>query len=253
MKYLRFFAVGCVVIMQFLFLNATNYQEQFFKANEFYKAGKYQQAQELYETIPQKSPNIHYNLGNCAYKLGKIGYALVHWRRAEKNWGLLNRTELLHNITLVKKCNKRIDTPNDSPIEKVKENIVFCKSAIISFVRSASLLLLQLLFLLMWLISFLYLRYLYQRKKRAAIILLFTANIFCGILLAVRCNFEYREHGIIVAKQAELMSGPGKNYQSICTISETTQVLIKGSSHGFYKVKTNGIIGWVAQSNIETY
>jgi tetratricopeptide (TPR) repeat protein len=236
-----------------LLITATNYQEVFFKANELYKEGKYQQAQALYQTIPNPGPHVHYNLGNCAFKLGRPGYALVHWRRAEKNWGLFNRAELLHNIALVKKQHKKQPQEQDSPLERIKGTMDDFKSTLISFVRSTPLFMLQFLFLIMWIISFLYLRYLYRRRQKAIIVLLFAANLFCGMLLIIRYNFEYREHGIVVTKQAELMSGPGKNYQLLSTLPETTQVLIKGASDGFYKVYLRGTIGWINKTAIETY
>lgn len=246
---LIFAALACLPLMA----NATNYQEMFFKANDLYKEGKYQQAQDLYQAIPNKGSHVHYNLGNCAYKLGHQGYALVHWRRAEKNWGLFNRAELLHNISMVKKHHKKPAGDLDSPLERMKYNVDDLKSTITSFVRATPLFLLQLFFLLMWAISFLCLRYLYQRRKKAIIILLFAANLLCGMLLAVRYNFEYREHGIVVTKETDLTSGPGKTYQILTALPETTQVLIKGSSDGFYKVKVSGTIGWINKAAIETY
>lgn len=242
-----------VITTQALLGTPTNYQEMFFKANELYKEGKYQQAQELYRSIPNPGPHVHYNLGNCAFKLGHPGYALVHWRRAEKNWGLFNRTELLNNIAQVKKLHKNQEPEQETPVIRMKNNINGIKEAIISLGRAMPLFMLQLIFLLLWALSFWYLRYLYRKRLKAIIILLFAANLFWGVLLAIRYNFEYREHGIVVTKQTDLMSGPGKSYQVLNTLPETTQVLIKGSSDGFYKVKTKGIIGWINKTALETY
>ncbi len=254
MKYVRLLRlIALPFIFQCTQVKATNYQEMFFKANDLYKEGKFQQAQDLYLEIPNKGPHVHYNLGNCAYKLGHNGYALAHWRRAEKNWGIFNRTELLSNIDMVKKRHKKITADQASPLEGMRTNINEFKSALTSFVRATPLFILQFFFLLMWAISFLYLRYLYRRRQKAIIMLLFATNLFCGMLLAVRYNFEYREHGIVVTKQADLTSGPGKTYEVFSSLPETTQVLIKGSSDGFYKVKANGTIGWINKTAIETY
>lgn len=242
-----------VITTQTLMGASTNYQEMFFKANELYKEGKFQQAQALYQAIPNPGPHVHYNLGNCAFKLGHPGYALVHWRRAEKNWGLFNRSELLNNIAMVKKTIKNSDTSQDSPLERMKNNVDGFKGAVISLVRAMPLFMLQLIFLLLWALAFLYLRYLYKKRHKTIIILLFGANLFWGILLAIRYNFECHEHGIVVAQQTDLMSGPGKSYQVLSTLPETTQVLIKGTSDGFYKVKTKGIIGWINKATLEIY
>ncbi len=254
MKYQKqFLCIIFTLIACITYAQAVNYQEMFFKANELYKEGNYQQAQNLYQQISNKSPHVHYNLGNCAYKLGNHGMALVHWRRAEKDWGLFNRSELLHNIAMVKKHSQTKKTEAESPLDRIKEIVDQAKSAVISTVRALPLFMLQLIFLLMWALSFLYLRYLYKKRHKIIIVLLFTSNLFCGALLAVRYNFEYRLHGIVVTKQTALLSGPGKSYQTLGLLPETKQVLIKGSSDNFYKVKVNGVIGWVNKSAIETY
>ena len=253
MKYAKLFSLILLGLIVHIGLRATNYQEMFFKANDLYKEGKFKQAKELYEQIPNKSPKVHFNLGNCAYKLGHFGYALVHWRRAEKDWGLSNRAELLHNIAMVKKQNKQELVGQDSPFDRVKQGMDDIKSLVISASRAMSFFLLRLLFLFMWVISFLYLRFLYKKRKQAIIVILFIANLFCGALLVIRYNFECREHGIVVTKKTELLSGPSKSYQTLETLGETKQVLIKGHSDGFYKVKVNGVIGWVNKMTIETY
>lgn len=244
------------VLLNFMFVcevGATNYQEIFFKANELYKEGKYQQAQELYEQIPNKGTKVHYNLGNCAYKLKHFGYALVHWRRAEKEWGLFNRADLLHNIALVKQQVRKKNKDQDSPLVRMKDSLDHFSGVVISAVRAFPLWLLQFVFLLTWIISFLYLRYLYKKRQQFIIIFLFCLNLFCGALLAIRYNFDCREHGIIVVKKTELLSGPGKSYQVLKTLPEAKQVLVKGCSNDFYKVKVDGVVGWVAQVALEKY
>ena len=57
---------------------------------------------QYYKRIPHKSAVVNYNLGNCAYKLGQKGYALLYWRRAEHAWKFTGREELLENIFLLK-------------------------------------------------------------------------------------------------------------------------------------------------------
>lgn len=232
---------------------ATNYQEIFLKANDLYKEGKFDQALELYEKIPNKTSTVYYNQGNCAYKLGNSGRALVYWRRAERDWGFLNRTELLNNINLIKQQFKKNMSPQETPLDGVKTFIDTVKNNVMSLVRAIPLFNFQLIFLVMWVFSFLYLRYLYRHRQRAIIIFLFLANVICGTLLALKYNFEFHEHGVITAKQALLMSGPGKNYQQLGQLPEACEVVIQKYSDGFYKIKIGPLIGWVDGNTIEKY
>lgn len=231
----------------------TNYQEMFLKANEFYKEGKFEQALKLYEQIPNKNAQVYYNQGNCTYKLGKQGQALAFWRRAEHDWGLFNRTELLNNIALIKKQFKKNQHQQDSPFEGIKETTASIKNAIMSFIRALPLVNFQFIFLIMWILSFIYLRYLYRRHQKTIIFILFSINLMCGIFLALKYNFELREHGVIINKQATLMSGPGKNYQVIGELPETCEVTLQKYTDGFYKIKIGSIIGWVESTSIEKY
>lgn len=53
--------------------------------NETRKAEQsFEQALELYKTCLAKaeSPSLHFNMGNTYYKLGKLGYAIFHYRQA---------------------------------------------------------------------------------------------------------------------------------------------------------------------------
>jgi tetratricopeptide (TPR) repeat protein len=219
-----------------------NYQEMFLRANKFYKAGDFAKAYELYQKIPNPSPEVNYNLGNCAYKLEKYGYSLLYWRRAEKDWGLFNRSELQNNISLLKK-------KLDKSIEK--NFVVKIKNHAISLIRSTPLIILQILFLICWLFLFLYLRYLYKRKQKILIILLFLITALLGTFLVIKYTFEKRSYGIIVSQNATLLSGPGKNFQELATLPQASEVSIQKSSDGFYKIKFNKLFGWTSKNNIE--
>ncbi len=58
----------------------------FIKANEAYNAGRFEAAALLYEAAIEKAENgyLYYNLGNCYFKTGELGQALLNYRRAQK-------------------------------------------------------------------------------------------------------------------------------------------------------------------------
>lgn len=59
----------------------------FDKANELYKQGKYDSAIQEYGTIEKtgfESGNLYYNLGNCFFKKGQLGMAILYYEKALK-------------------------------------------------------------------------------------------------------------------------------------------------------------------------
>ena len=57
----------------------------FRKGNEAYADGKFLEAAGFYQEILRygiEDPRVEYNLGNAAFKLGHLGGAILHYRRA---------------------------------------------------------------------------------------------------------------------------------------------------------------------------
>ena len=79
--------------------------EAFQRGNRLYQAGDYPGALKAYEEVISgglTAPELEYNLGNAALKTGKIGLAVLHYRRAlalrpnyESAWSNLNYTRSL--------------------------------------------------------------------------------------------------------------------------------------------------------------
>lgn len=245
------FKILCVLFTTFLsgsIFCATNYQEIFLQANEVYKKGEFSKAYDLYKSIPNPGSEINYNLGNCAYKLGQPGYALLYWRRAERLWNIFDRNELLDNISLLKSQFSGTDRREKN---KVFELLRWIKNYTISVVSAIPLVVIQVLFLAIWFFLFLYVRFLFKRKRRFLIIVLFILISLLGTLLVVKYSLYYRQKGVIVTKTAILLSGPGNTFQKLGNLSEASEILIQKESGDFYKIKYNGQSGWVNHKEIE--
>lgn len=229
-----------------------DYNTIFEKANTLYKNGNYEGAMELYKKIPNKSAAVNYNLGNCAYKLNKLGFAHLYWRRAEKNWGFLGRTELLNNMKLLK---EQLKTRKNGEKNKNKDKILIkakdFKLHFSSFIRATPLYVFQFAFLFFWLFLFIFIRNLLKRKKKLLIGTLFTFIAISGLMLVSKYNFEYKQFGIITVNNAKLLSGPGDNFQVLSFIQEAKEVNIQKTSPGFYKIKIDRLIGWIKQEAVE--
>lgn len=238
-----------IVFFVFTVANSIDSKDFFFEANQFYKKGEFKKALELYDQIPKKNFQVNYNLGNCAYKLGNDGLALLYWRRAENEWGVLGRGELLENISFLqnKLFNKNKKKLKNSFI-KVLYNF---KIYSVSLIRSAPVFFFQLAFLVLWFLLFLFLRILYKKKNRAIILALFSFVILLGIALVVRHSFDLSRYGVVVVPKATLWSGPSKNFQQLGFVPLAKEAIINKKSGDFYKIKFNGQVGWINKKDIK--
>ena len=87
-------ALCCFVLAFIIFsqVHAQNERESdtgyiFYKANALYEEGKYDEAIEVYTGLIDQgleSGNLYYNIGNCYFKKGELGKAIVNYERANK-------------------------------------------------------------------------------------------------------------------------------------------------------------------------
>ena len=245
------FMFGFMMVVMSSFVGATvSSPEEYLKAHELYKQSKFQESYDAYAKIAHKSPQVYYNLGNCAFKLGQLGNALLQWRRAEVDWGFFNRHELLENIALVQK--KLDEKANVKQAKKGSFGALFVaiksiKERFLSMIRSIPLFILQLLFLLVWCFLFLCLRYLNKSRQRFILVVLFILNGFFGTMLALKYNMSIRSYGVVVVEKASLISGPDETFQVLGVLHEGKEGVILKESGTYYKVKINGQLGWVTK------
>jgi hypothetical protein len=210
------------------------------EAHSYYKGGSLQKAVDLYQRLEEKDEVIHFNIGNCFYKLDDKGRALLHWRIAEKKWGILGRGELLENIRLLKGYGSQ------KGLSGFFQDI---RIYLGSYARSFPLFLLQILFLVFWLFLFFFLG---GKAKRGPalvsiiILLLFSTVFFIGIHYYFGCS----KKGVVIKKEAPLLSGPSKTFQELGSLQAQDEVCIVGKSEGYFKVKMSDIKGWILKENI---
>ncbi len=225
-----------IILFTTSFLSPINYQERFLQANEHYKTEEFEKACKLYDSIPNKSGIIHYNLGNCYYKLGYMGKALACWRRAEREWSFWNKEDLIYNISLIE---QRAGFEGD-----IKNKLYY-------FIISIPMFILQIVFLLFWFLLFLYLRYLYKKKHKALIIFLYLVIVSLAVLLLIKYSLENKRMGVITSKQASIFSGPGKQFSVLDKLPEIAEVIITKESGNYYKINFDDKVGWINRESIE--
>ena len=96
------------------------------QADEAYMADKFETAMELYQDalkLEGSSPQLYYNMGNTAYRLGYLGDAVLYYKRALKQDPSF--TDARTNLEFVQ--TKLVDeqTHNKSLTTKITENVMF--------------------------------------------------------------------------------------------------------------------------------
>ncbi len=209
-----------------------------------YNAGNYAQAYENLLAIEKKTSPLYFVLGDCAYKLNKKGYALLFWRKAEIDSGLRNFSAIQNNITHVKK-----DLVGDEEhviISQLKSTKQLC----ISLIRAIPLIIVQMVFLALWIMMLLYIKYLYRKKHKTLIVVFFFLLAGAAMILAQKYNVFHKKYGVFI-KEAPVYSGPSDNYTLLMHLPECTEALKINSANGFFKVKTPLGSGWVSAETFE--
>jgi tetratricopeptide (TPR) repeat protein len=222
-----FFSIG--------FLSAVNYYEMFLQANEKYKIGQFKEAKELYEKIPNKGAKVNFNLGNCYFKLGKLGFALLHYRKAERQWGTLERNDLLHNISLVKKLSGH----------KSDNNRYF--DLFFSYMNSVSLFYLQVFFLFSSFLFFLFMRF---RFIKFFYFLLFVIIVSLS-LIVFKLTVVGGRVGVVTESNAIIYSGPNENFTALSKLSNAQELEILDENGLWFKIISKNQKGWVKKDSVK--
>ena len=227
----------------------------FAQANTLYQNGEFKKAYEAYNALTPKTNSIHFNMGNCAFKLGKKGHALLHWRQAETNWGLWGHEELRHNIALIKTqiAGNKTSDETATLAQTLANAYQATKNICVPLVRAIPLLNLQLIVLFAWIFLFVFLRFFPRRIPKIAIILFFALFACAGATLALKYSLNYKTYGVIVTEKAQLLSGPGDNFSLLGQLPEASEVAILKQSGDFYKIRHAGRFGWINKNTVESF
>ncbi len=218
-------------------------------ANEEYKAGNYENAIRLYEGLLSdpslKAADIHYNKGNASYKLDSYGKSIAAYRRALR---LAPRDQdIIANLRFVTEATlDKMDQPKST--EFLREVFFFhyalsAREAETIFVCSyfaAALLATTCIFhrarFLRWL----------------AALALSLALIFGASTTLRRYRAANPNRAVVVAKEADLHTGPGNNYLVSLNIHDGAELTVRKSEGGWYQVElADGRRGWIRESLIE--
>jgi hypothetical protein len=210
-RLLVFAAAGAVLFTGAVSAGQGEGMDAFFRqGNAQYQAGRYETALEAYQKILDagfESGALYFNMGNCCYKLGRIGRAVLYYERAAKR--MPSDEDLKANLALANLAAlDRIEAqPEFFPLEAAR--------FLVHLVPRSTLVLLVLVFYVLT-VGFLIVRLLGRRPFwrsagfRGAVAAA-SALAVCGLLLAGRIRMDKTtREAVVLASKTDARSEPGE-------------------------------------------
>ncbi len=222
----------------------------FYKANAIYSRAEYSKAISEYNKIIDKgwvSGAVFYNLGNCYFKEGKLGKAILNYDKARR---IIPRdSDLESNYKYARSLIKGGSGKSVSSWLMSFVNWMFG-----SFTINELSVILSCIYLAVILIIILSLYYgLIRRYKTTVITVLIVVFIIAFIETRSKISIVGRE-GVVIVKKADVKFEPFVRATTYLTLYEGTEVKVLSCEGKWSKVKRwDGKTGWVEKNAIENF
>lgn len=224
-------------------LCAGNDEELFLRGNKYYAEEKYDQAFASYNEISKKGRAVLYNMGNCLFNTHDYSGALVYWSRAQEG-----ATTAEYNVIMRNKDLAFAKLGRKKELSWWNTVVVFLRSQL----PCVSLLWLQLIFLMCWLLFIIIAcSQKAMRFKRIFQGFLSLYIAITGILLTHYYTHSGTIAAVVMKKDAHLFAGPDKGFHAISPVLYADDVRVKETREGWYKIQYADMIGWVEADVIQ--
>ena len=225
----------------------------FFKANQFYFNGEFEKAVQLYESIlknhqsnlifqSESRGELFYNIGNCYFRSGQKGNALLNYERARRF--IPRDADLKYNIEYVH------DLTEDNLSQP--ENIISEIFGVNFFSQTELATVFCLINLMLFL--FLTIRIFFRAEWIFYVIIIFSicwivSGISFGIMLK---QTIFDDRVVILAKEVDVLAGPDKEDTLLFKVHEGTLAYQEKNESGFSLIRLpDSKRGWLVSSAIE--
>ncbi|MDX2127841.1 MAG: hypothetical protein SFU91_02255 [Chloroherpetonaceae bacterium] len=228
-------------------------QADFKEAGKFFVERKFASSLELFRKIDSSgfgSGELYYNIGNCYYKIGDFGRAILYYERAKKELGE-NDPDIKNNLDLARLKTK----------DRIAELPAFFLSTIARRVLS---------YFPMWFSGTLVLIFFYLLFASLIVEMRFglpfsptfknAINITLSVLLTISLviflskayqDFQ-RDEAIILSPTSALKSEPLEKASTLTEIHSGLKVIILNEEQNWFEVRLpNGDKGWINQRDAE--
>jgi tetratricopeptide (TPR) repeat protein len=219
---------------------ADEWEEGFFKANQAYKVGNFQEAIEGYLRLIRTGHGggqVYYNLGNAYFRAGQLGRAILEYERAQL---LMPRDADL---------NFNLSHARDQTLDAIEESRGFIETAFF-WVKSFNLNELfwsfALLNLLLW--TILIIRLFHRSEWLYYLLLLILSSWFvAGLSFGIKYYWiRSDDRAVILQKEVNILAGPEGNDTVLFKLHEGTVVYQERSEDGWSLVRLpDKKRGWV--------
>lgn len=209
-------------------LEATNWEENFLRANVLYTQGNFQEALDAYTAIPDpKGWATLYNMGACYYELEDYVQALVHFKRAART--AANEPSIKQ---AVKNCYQHLGvTYNPTLWERG------CALLMIFSIRIWQVIFLALFFIVCAFIYF------FKNKKIIVSGMLTFVWSLVGICLWTRVSQQTAQYALSL-QETPLFIGMNDKFDSYQNLKKGSMVKVMAQHEPWVKVKGEGYSGW---------
>lgn len=233
------------LLILILLSSSYNLNSIFQKAVQNYNSGNYEESYVLFQSLLEegvKNPFIYYNLGNCAYRLGKLGEAIFRYRQA------LLLSPHFHDLTFNLKIarEKVIDRFEESYWRRFKKHIIkyFLLSPHLAWI----------LFLSVNSILWIYLSInLFFKKAGKALIFLFIFYLYSSLTMVFTFyQIYFKKDGVIVEPVGRVYSGTDIGSLVLFELHEGTEVEILNERGEWVAIMVpDGRKGWMKKGSVK--
>lgn len=225
-------------------------RSSFYRANLLYEQGSYDEAIKQYSSILEsglESGNLYYNLGNCYFKKGESGRALLNYEKALRLITLDKDLESNYEYACSLIKGQAVISKNSLPLRVL--NNLFEKFTIdgLTVLLSAF----YMLFLVSILISLLF----RPLKKHALILAVFMGLSFIVGFIGLRRKIALlNKEAIVTLEQADAKFEPMDKATTHFTLYEGMKVEVISSKDNWHKVRRqDNKSGWIEDSAIAIF
>ncbi|MFQ5738408.1 MAG: tetratricopeptide repeat protein [Acidobacteriota bacterium] len=224
--------------------------ELFHRGNNLYEKGELEEALALYLRILEdyESGSLYYNIGNCYFKLGHVGKAILFYERARRL--MPGDEDVQTNLALsnLKIVDKITPLPEFWLLRLMRSIVFFFSKSILTigglfsyFVCVAALIL-----------TLLSNRRLWRSAGAKGAVASGTLLLLFGLFLVGQLQWGGYSEAVIMVDSVEAMSGPGVEAVEVFALHEGTKVRIEQTSGQWVEILlADGNVGWVKVDALE--